>query len=162
MFLPGKFHAQRSLAGYIVQLGHKESDTTEWPLTKKTTKQCVFLQQMNCKTVYWKLPLKIWEWNLHPYTKLGLPWWLSGKESACNAGATGASGLIPGSGRSHGGGNGNPLQYSCLDNPMDREAWRSGKELDMTEPCEHTVRAQMQVTDIKEIYNFLLVFILST
>ena len=32
-------------------------------------------------------------------------------------------GLIPGSGRSPGGGNGNPLQYSCLGNPMDREAW---------------------------------------
>ena len=35
------------------------------------------------------------------------------------------TGLIPGSGRSPGGGNGNPLQYSCLKNPMDREAWRA-------------------------------------
>ena len=35
------------------------------------------------------------------------------------------TGLIPGSGRSPGGGNGNPLQYSCLENPMDREAWRA-------------------------------------
>ena len=34
------------------------------------------------------------------------------------------SGLIPGSGRSPGGGNGNPLQYSCLGNPMDRGGWR--------------------------------------
>ena len=33
------------------------------------------------------------------------------------------SGLIPGSGRSPGGGNGNPLQYSCLENPMDKGAW---------------------------------------
>ena len=33
--------------------------------------------------------------------------------------------LIPGSGRSHGGGHGNPLQYSCLENPMDRGAWRA-------------------------------------
>ena len=33
------------------------------------------------------------------------------------------TGLIPGSGRSPGGGHGNPLQYSCLENPMDREAW---------------------------------------
>ena len=47
----------------------------------------------------------------------GLPWWLSGKESACNAGDLG---LIPGLGRSRGGGHGNPLQYSCLENPMDR------------------------------------------
>ena len=45
---------------------------------------------------------------------------------------------IPGSGRSSGGGNGNPLQYSCLENPMDRGAWpttvhRGHNELDMTE-----------------------------
>ena len=42
-----------------------------------------------------------------------------GKESACN---TGDLGLIPGSGRSPGEGNGNPLQYSCLENSMDRGA----------------------------------------
>ena len=50
----------------------------------------------------------------------GSPGGSDGKESACNAGAPG---LIPGSGRSPGEGNGNPLQYSCLGNPMDREAW---------------------------------------
>ena len=49
--------------------------------------------------------------------------WLSSKESACNAGATGDTGSIPGSGRSPGGGHGHPLQYSCLENPMDRAAW---------------------------------------
>ena len=42
------------------------------------------------------------------------------KESACNAGDQGS---IPGSGRSPGKGNGNPLQRSCLENPMDRGAW---------------------------------------
>ena len=42
------------------------------------------------------------------------------KESACNAGDLGS---IPGSGRSPGGGHDNPLQHSCLENPMDREAW---------------------------------------
>ena len=47
----------------------------------------------------------------------------AGKESACSVGNTGDSGSIPGSGRSPGGGNGNPLQYSCLENPMDRGAW---------------------------------------
>ena len=50
----------------------------------------------------------------------GLPWWLSGKESACSAGDMGS---IPGSGRSPGEGNGNPLRYSCLENPIDRGAW---------------------------------------
>ena len=44
-----------------------------------------------------------------------------GKASACNAGDLG---LIPGLGRSPREGNGNPLQYSCLENPMDRGAWR--------------------------------------
>ena len=43
-----------------------------------------------------------------------------GKESACNAGGPGS---IPGLGRSPGEGNGNPLQYSCLKNPIDRESW---------------------------------------
>ena len=47
----------------------------------------------------------------------GLPWWLSSKESTCNAEDTG---LIPGSERAPGEGNDNPLQYSCLGNPMDR------------------------------------------
>ena len=50
----------------------------------------------------------------------GLPWWLSGKESACQPGDMGS---IRGSGRPPGGGHGNPLQYSCLENPKDREAW---------------------------------------
>ena len=44
------------------------------------------------------------------------------KESACNAGALGS---IPGSGRSPGERNGNPLQYSCLENSIDRGTWRS-------------------------------------
>ena len=44
------------------------------------------------------------------------------KESACNAGDPGS---IPGSGRSPGEGNDNPLQYSCLKNPMDRGAWQA-------------------------------------
>ena len=42
-----------------------------------------------------------------------------------NAGAAGDASLIPGLGRSAGGGNGNPLQYSCLQNPMDRGAWQA-------------------------------------
>ena len=45
------------------------------------------------------------------------------KESACNAGDTGDADSIPGSGRSSGEGHGNPFQYSCLENPMDRGAW---------------------------------------
>ena len=55
----------------------------------------------------------------------GLPQWLSGKESACTARDTGDLGLIPGSERSLGQGHGKPLHYSCLENPMDRGAWRA-------------------------------------
>ena len=48
----------------------------------------------------------------------GFSQWLSNKESTCNDLA-----LIPETGRSPGEGNGNPLQYSCLGNPMDKRAW---------------------------------------
>ena len=47
------------------------------------------------------------------------------KNLPANARDTGDTGSVPGLGRSPGGGNGNPLQYSCLENPMDREAWRA-------------------------------------
>ena len=73
----------------------------------------------------------------------GLPWWLSGKESDYNTGDAGDVGSIPGSGGSSGGGHGNPLQYSCLENPIDRGAmgslrvghnWSSGAH---THACGH-------------------------
>ena len=56
---------------------------------------------------------------LHYNIVLGFPHSSVSKESACNAGDQGS---IPGSGRSPGEENGNPLQYSCLENPMDRGA----------------------------------------
>ena len=55
-------------------------------------------------------------------SKCNLPNGSVGKESACNAGDPD---LNPGMGRSPGGGNGKPLQYSCLENPMDRGAWQA-------------------------------------
>ena len=67
---------------------------------------------------------------------MGFPGGSEVKASACNAGNLG---LIPGSGRSPGEGNGNPFEYSCLENPMDGGAWwatyspRGRKELDTTE-----------------------------
>ena len=65
----------------------------------------------------------------------GLPYNSDGKEFACNAGDPGS---ISGPGRFPGGGNANPLQYSCLENSLDRVAWLATahgvcKELDMTE-----------------------------
>ena len=53
---------------------------------------------------------------------MGFPDGSDGKESACNEGGRGS---MPGSGRSLGEGNGNPLEYSCLGSPMDRGAWRA-------------------------------------
>ena len=65
---------------------------------------------------------------------MGFPGGSGGKESACNVGDPG---LIPGLGRCPGEGNGSPLQYSCLGNPMDKEAWwtadHGAAESDMTE-----------------------------
>ena len=54
---------------------------------------------------------------------LASPGQLSGKESTCNTEAARGVGSIPGSGRSPGGGNGYPFQYSCLENPVERGAW---------------------------------------
>ena len=55
----------------------------------------------------------------------GFPGGLVVKNQPTNLGETGNVGLIPKSGRSPAGGNGNPFQYSCLKNPMDRGAWRA-------------------------------------
>ena len=77
-------------------------------------------------------PLQVYKVALYA---LGFTDGLDGKESACNAGDPGS---ISGSGRSLGGGHGNPLQYSCLENPH-RQRWLAGysswgrKESNMTE-----------------------------
>ena len=84
------------------------------------------------------LPLD--RWKLVVYCCLGLPWWIRGKESACSAGDTGS---IPGSGRSPRDGNGNLLQYSCLENTCGQRSlagyspWGL-KESDMTEWLNNT------------------------
>ena len=69
-----------------------------------------------------------------------------GEESSCNAGDVGLIpesrvGLIPGSRRSPGEGNGNPLQYSCLGNPLDRGAWQA---------TVHGVRKESDTTATKQ------------
>ena len=80
----------------------------------------------------WELELQIqqnlrlewWEINSELGCSMGFPGGSDGKESACNAGdVAGAVGLIPGSRGSHGEGNSNPKQYSCLENSMDRRGW---------------------------------------
>ena len=66
--------------------------------------------------------LPVYFFYLSQFLEYGLPWCLSSKESAYNAGDLG---LIPGLGGSPGGGHGNPFQYPCLENPMDRRARRA-------------------------------------
>ena len=86
--------------------------------------------------------------------------WLKGKESACNVGAAGS---IPGSGRSPGVEHSNPLQYSCLENPMERSLagyspW-GHKELDTTEWLTQLIYNVVLVSGIQHSeYIHLLIF----
>ena len=82
-----------------------------------------------------KLPQKI-----QAFVSVGFPGGSDGNKSACNAGDPGS---IPGLGRSPGEGNGNPLQYSCLENSMGRGAWQAAvhvgrQESDRTKGLTHT------------------------
>ena len=81
---------------------------------------------------------------------MGLPTWLSVKRICLpvKAGDTGVAASIPRSGRSLVGGNGNPLQYSCLENSMDRGAWQAtvhGPTKIQTRLTEHIVAITVSV-----------------
>ena len=69
--------------------------------------------------VFWTLSFQLAFHSSFTFITVGFPGGSDGKASACN------EGLIPGSGRSPGEGNGNPFQYSCLENPMYWGAWES-------------------------------------
>ena len=98
----------------------------------------------------------VFPWPTHAHLGLASYFFPGGshsKESACNVGDWD---LIPRSGRIPGGGNGNPLQYSCLENPMDRGTWQATvhgvTESDMTEQLTHTHK--LLLSDPKPL-NFL-------
>ena len=85
---------------------------------------------------------------------MGFPDGSDSRKSACNAGDLG---LIPGLGRSPGKGNGNPLQHSCLGNPMDRGAWWAivhgvTKESDMTERLNNNQTTTFHAIGHKILY----------
>ena len=138
VLLPGKSHGWRSLVGYS-PWGRWGSDTT-WATSlslftfmhwrRKWQPTPVFLpgesqgrgSLVGCHL--WGTQSQTWlKWlSSSRITLRKLPRWLGGKESPYNAGDKG-DGLIPELGRSPGGGNNNPLQYSCLKNAMDRGSW---------------------------------------
>ena len=106
------------------QRGHcneePHSTTSEWPPldTNKNTQQWSTAQPKIQQF------LKRYQTHLYySYLSGGIPDGSAGEKSACNSGDTRDAGSIPGLERPLGGGNGNPLQYSCLENPMDRGAW---------------------------------------
>ena len=68
----------------------------------------------------WDTRAIAWKEQSFDFYLMGFPWWLNVKESACIAEDPGS---IPGLQRSTGEGNDKPLQYTCLENPMDRRAW---------------------------------------
>ena len=81
---------------------------------------------------------KAWMGFTEEVLYLGFPGGSDGKESACN---TGDPGSIPGSGRSLGEGNGNPLQYSCWKNPMERTLKKKKKNSQPFRRSAHTYKA---------------------
>ena len=88
------------------------SDGPLSPILQTIVCMCIYIHVL--LTVIWDLRQGLWA--------QGLPLCSVGEESACDARDPGS---IPGSGRCPGGGNGNPLQYSCLENLMDRGAWQA-------------------------------------
>ena len=97
--------------GLIPGSGRSTGEVNSYPL------QYCFLENSVDRGAWWA-----WRWLRHKHFHLGFPWGSDGKVSACNVGNLR---LIPGSGRSPGEENGNPLQYSCLENPVDRAAWQA-------------------------------------
>ena len=79
------------------------------------------------------------------FLDLGFPGGLSVKNLPANTGHVGVVGLTPGLGRSLGGGNGCPLQYSCLGNPMDRGAWWA--------TVHGVTKSQMQLSDRAHVHH---------
>ena len=98
----------------LYKLRCQSQTENNWKLWKRTMRRDFFPQQIFTCIIKAMLSCTV------AYLVLGFPGGSDGKASVYNAGDLGS---IPGLGRSPGEGNGNPLQYSCLENPMDRGAW---------------------------------------
>ena len=87
--------------------------------------------------------LRMAQWTSYPYHAVGFPRGSDSKATACNAGDLE---LIHGQGRSPGEGNGNPLQYPCLKNAMDEEAWWA--------TVHEVAKSQTQLSDFTFTFTF--------
>ena len=121
--VPGLFPLQQGLAKLKVEAG---SDTN----TSATTIIVMFLEHL--PHARWCSEFSLCIFNFFNYSKplksgplFAQSGGTCGKEPACPRGDIRQEGSIPGSGRSSGGGHDNPLQYSCLESPTDRGAWRA-------------------------------------
>ena len=103
----------------MVVSGVRHSDSVLCECIEKGA-SCFVYEGCTCNNTKWFKRLETM--NNSTTAFMGFPGGSDGKGSACNAGDLG---LILGLGRSPGGGNGNPLQCSCLENPLDRGAWWS-------------------------------------
>ena len=107
----------------------------------------------------WIKKLLLLRWYIHWE---GHPWWPSGKQSACNAGEVD---LISGSGRSSGERNSNPLQYSCMGNPMDKGVWQTtvhGVAKNWTPLSDYHQHIQWEFYQrVDVLYSYILVIIFS-
>ena len=96
---------------------------------KNTSVQLSFLTRFMCYFCSYKNEsILVPAVNISPHQIISIlhtTRWISGKESVCRCRRHRSTGAIPGSGRSPGEGTGNPLEYSCLENPMDRGAWQA-------------------------------------
>ena len=97
VFLSGKFHGQRSLAGYSPWGRRVRHNLATEHRHNKLRDVTVFYATKISAALPLNRPRRWWKLNSET-NRVGLPWWLSGKESACQCGITG---LIPGPGRSH-------------------------------------------------------------
>ena len=96
-----------------------DDEDTDYALRRDEDEVAEWLRQWTAKPLFSECVVQS---CLCPMCALGFPGGSDGKESACNAGDLCS---IPGVGSSSGEGNGYPLQYSCLENSMDRRAWRA-------------------------------------
>ena len=122
VLLPGKSHGRRSLVG-CSPWGRSELDTTERLHFHALEKEMA----THSSVLAWRIPGMGEPGRLPSMGSHRVRHDWSDLAATANAGAAADSGSIPGSGRLPGRGNGNPLQYSCLEHPMDRGAWWATK-----------------------------------